>query len=370
MVFFGAPNLGDELMLETFLNYLVRYIKNNNTSLTIMLANNPNYSILNYYNINFIHYPQTQYDYEKIADYYDKVVFVGGAHIDDKNYGTNYKNEMSFSTTLIELSTRFLKKSKKCYWVGLSSNKEITNKDFINKLNFIVDNITYISLRDTNSKKTMQSILKNRQKINIINDIVIGNEILLKNNGLIKEKETNIGVVLICTENDFATNIIVIKTLLDYCKKKMKKFKINLIPFYDYEHNDCMYYNKIMENIKDGNIQLINYVNSYSQILDIFNKQNYLICERYHSILLGILLNKKVLAIEYDVHRHYANKISYIYEKYCKEKNVIKNSEIKEQIFLDKIVYLFEKQKDNKLSKNIIYESIKDLEKIAEMIVE
>ena len=368
--FFGAPNLGDELMLETFLNHLNPQLKNKNISITIMLANNTNYNVLNYYNIDFIHYPHSQYDYENIANYYDKVIFVGGAQIDDTNYEYSYVNEMSFSTTLIELSIRFIKKQKKCYWIGLSSNKKIINKKFIDKLNYIVDNITYISLRDTNSEKTLKNIIRRSQNIKIINDIIIGNETLLINKEKIPEKIKNIGVVLICSKADYEKNIIILKTLLNYCQNSFNKFNINLIPFYNYENNDYKHYKKLLEKIKNENVHLINYVNTYNEIVKIFNKQNYLICERYHSILLGILLNKKILAIEYDIHRHYTNKISYIYEKYCKEKNIIKYSEVEEKTILKNIKYLFERQKDNKIDKKIVLESIKELDDIIKLILE
>ena len=49
--FYGAPNLGDELMLETLLEYLEN-IKN--IQITVLLADNPQYSIDKCKNIRFI----------------------------------------------------------------------------------------------------------------------------------------------------------------------------------------------------------------------------------------------------------------------------------------------------------------------------
>lgn len=368
--FFGAPNLGDELMLQTMLNYLTG---KKNIDITVMLANNPDYNILDYYNINFIHYPQSQYDYESLANYYDKVVFAGGAHIDDSTYENKYINEMPFSTTLIELSMRFIKKHKECYWIGLSSNKELNNKKIINKLNYIIKNITYFSLRDTNSLKSLKKVINCAENIEITDDIIIGNKLLLEENKITKDFNNNlinIGLVLICSESELENNKLIVSTLLSYCKNNFVNFKINLIPFYDYLNNDYLNYNKIKELINDENINIIEYKNDYNQIMQLFKNQDYLICERYHAILLGTIMEKKILTIEYNIHRHYENKISYIFKKYSKEKNLIKISEINEELLLEKINYLFKKQKSNVFPQNTIKQSIIKLQNIAEKIIE
>ena len=87
-----------------------------------MLANNCEYNIFEHQAIKFIHYPQTRFDYDILASYYDVVVFGGGALIDDKEYNIQYGKEMSLATTLIELTERMLLNHKACYWLGLSTN--------------------------------------------------------------------------------------------------------------------------------------------------------------------------------------------------------------------------------------------------------
>lgn len=111
--FYGAENLGDELMLETLLNYFDEH--KSKISLTIMLANNLDYDIFKYQGINFIHYPKPKFDYNILANYYDIVFLAGGALIDDKAYSLKENGEMTLSTTLIELSRAMLFKNKWMY---------------------------------------------------------------------------------------------------------------------------------------------------------------------------------------------------------------------------------------------------------------
>lgn len=116
--FYGAYNLGDELTLETLLDFLNEY---KNISLTIMLCNNSQYDISRYSNINFIHCPQTVFDFNYLSDYYDMVIFGGGTLISDIDYDNKYINELPLSRTLIELTKLMVSKKKKCLWLGLST---------------------------------------------------------------------------------------------------------------------------------------------------------------------------------------------------------------------------------------------------------
>lgn len=144
-----------------------------------MLANNSNYNIFKYNNVSFIHYPITRFDYDILADYYDVIVFGGGALIDDVDYNIQYNcNEMSMSTTLIELSRSAIVKGKKCYWIGLSSNNSFTNSDFINNLKYVIENNTNIYLGDSLSLKCLSDSNICVDNIKVVNDIVLANPLL------------------------------------------------------------------------------------------------------------------------------------------------------------------------------------------------
>ena len=152
--FYGAINLGDELMLETLLNIVN---KNNEYDITIMLCDNQNIDITRYGKYNFIHYPLNETDFNVLANYFDCIIFGGGALIDDVDYECHNKT-LTLGRILVDLSMRFIAFDKKVILYGLSTNKELTNKEFIKKFRYIVNHSTYISLRDSNHLCAKESL--------------------------------------------------------------------------------------------------------------------------------------------------------------------------------------------------------------------
>lgn len=169
--FFGAKNLGDELMLQT----MIREInKVGNFKITVMLCDNPEIDITQYGKCEFIHYPTNVMDYNKLAIEYDSLIFSGGALLDDIDYKS--KNEITLGKILVNLSMRFIAFEKRVMLYGLSTNSELKNKEFIEKLNYIVNNSTYFSLRDINSLEVLKKSKINVEKVKIVEDIVWANE--------------------------------------------------------------------------------------------------------------------------------------------------------------------------------------------------
>lgn len=172
--FYGAPNLDDELMLETLLQYFPSF---KDVDLTIMLSDNPVYDIGSYPAVNFIHYPKTRYDFNYLAQYFDTLVFGGGAIIDDRFFDNNdsYKGELG--TILIKLSERFIAWEKQIFCIGLSSIKKFSNTNYINKLSLLIEKADYFSVRDINSFNSLVNQCNcSNKKINIISDIVMANK--------------------------------------------------------------------------------------------------------------------------------------------------------------------------------------------------
>ncbi len=327
--FFGGDNLGDELMLKTVLEYINTEAED--TQITVMLADNPEYDILDFYNIRFIHYPQSAYDYELLSEYFDKVIFAGGALIDDRDYGTNYGGEMSLSTTLIELSVRSIKKGKQCFWLGLSCNESLHNERFLNKLGFIADNIDYISFRDTYSIATVKAAGVGTDRIELVNDLIMAGhslaDISTAANG---EGIKSIGVIPICLEHNFAKNRAVLECLLDKTED-MGGVKINLIPFYNYQKADVRHCEKLRAALNNERINVLDFGSSWKHVNRTISEQDCIISARYHGALLALIFNKPLLTIEYDIHPHYKNKIAYIYDRYTAERNVIRFSDIEKE---------------------------------------
>lgn len=300
--FYGAPNLGDELMLETLLQYFPSF---DDIDLTVMIADNPIYDIGNYPSINFIHYPKTRYDFNYLAQYFDTLVFGGGAIIDDRFFDNNdsYKGELG--TILIKLSERFIVWEKQIFCIGLSSIKSFSNTNYINKLSLLVEKADYFSVRDINSFNSLSNQCScSNKKINIISDIVMAN----KNIKIFDKKNKNIssiGIVWIPYEENVAS----LKELL---LSLSGKYKIHLIPFYGYCNFDISKYEQITSELNIDNVVIEKLASNMSELVDIFSKIDFLIAMRYHAVLIGNLLQIPTLPICYSNHPHYNNKMTFL----------------------------------------------------------
>lgn len=67
------------------------------------------------YNVNYIHYPQTVYDYDILVEKFDILVFGGGAIIEDGIYWEAYDYGINICRTVVDLPLRFIAKNKKFF---------------------------------------------------------------------------------------------------------------------------------------------------------------------------------------------------------------------------------------------------------------
>lgn len=357
--FYGAPNLGDELMLETLFQYLN---KNKKIEITVMINDNEFYDIDEYPPVNIIHYPKTKYDFNYLASYFDCVVFGGGAIIDDIHYEKENSYKGDLGTILIKLSEKFITWNKEVITIGLSSISEFSNQKYINKLTEIIDKSLYFSVRDTNSYKTLQKYCKcNKKSIHVISDIIMANKKL----EIIKDKSeklTDIGIVWIPYEE----NNDKLKQLL---KKLNKNYKIHLIPFYEYTNFDTNMYNKILNELNLDNVIVEKYQNSMIGITETYKKCNLIIAMRYHGVLLGNLLNIPTISICYDNHPHYYNKMKFLSEIF-EDKNIIMISKLNPNTINENINKKFNeyKTKESKIEK-LKQNSQNEIENIIEKLI-
>lgn len=305
--FFGAPNTGDELMMQSIINKL----DTNNLEITIMIADNQDYVIEGNREIRYIHYPKTHTDINIITTYFDKIVFTGGALLDDKEYENKEVQYTCLYNLLISMGESIIKKGKKLYLVGLSTSNSFKNKEYLEKLNYIAKNAEYFSLRDINSLETLKKYNIDCEKIKIINDLVFSMPNLPYK---VEDKiEFVIGIVFV--------NYVSLDTLLSIIKQVelflnrniFVKKKIKLIPFYDFYNADILKYKEIIENY-NGNIEIIieKYESDYNKIVDILTDCDILMGMRYHLSLMGLKLGIPTIHLVYDVHRHYINKMNYL----------------------------------------------------------
>ena len=361
--FYGAPNLGDELMLEV-LTFKIK--KLDNIDLTVMLSENRDFDITKYPNFKIIHYPKSILDINILANYFDTVIFGGGALLDDHDYNY-YNNQLTLSYTLINLCFRMIEFNKQTILYGLSTSDTLSNEEFLFKLNYIFKNGTYVSLRDTNSLEILKKYQIDVSKVKIVDDLVFSCN--YKN---FEHKNTNelcIGVNYICTEDSYNLIKSNLEKIIDYLNKTKIKYKILLLPFYEYCNNDTSYYKKLMIELNNSNIILANSMYSFKDVCDDFKNVDCAISMRYHGTLLFNLFGIPNINILYDIHRHYNNKIKYFYDNYKFEKNQVLFSELNDDEFIslfDKII----KEKRFKVNKEYYDNSNKNVDEMLSLIKE
>lgn len=324
--FYGAPNTGDELMLQALLNIL----DCEKNDVTVMLSDNPYYQTIKKYHVNYIHYPKTNLDLDTIAQYFDKIIFGGGAILDDFEYDKNYAYKYNVANILMDLSIKAIYEKKELYCIGLSSNSSLTNLKYIRDLEFIIKNSTHFSLRDNFSKKTLiDANVEGSNNIEVINDIAYALPNFKHN---IDKSSLNIGLVLI----GFA-DINKLLTIIQDCDNFIKDLynhkdvKITLIPFYDYNNSDLVEYNRIISQTKlNCPFEILQYEHEYEKIMNQINTCDILVCMRYHSSLLALKSGIPSVHIVYDIHRHYENKMNDLKSKYGYDNTYISFKNLKE----------------------------------------
>lgn len=318
MGFFGAFNLGDELMLEA----LLTNIDKKRYEITIALCGNYRPNINRYGGYQFIYYPNSVLELNDLAFAYDILVFPGGAILDDENYGLD-KEHLTLGTILLTLSHRFIVLNKACLIYGISANSNINNQNFINDLSYTINNSKHFSLRDTNSLKTLRNAGIDSDKIEIVNDAVFGHPVWEKIK--LKNGANKIGLIYIFNEENLDKLVGFTKKILELTKKE----KLEIIPFYDYLNNDIKFANKLVDFVNNNRLSIRTIkLGNMEETLDILNEYSTIISMRYHGTLLSNMLSKNVICINYDKHKHYNNKNYYLFEKYGFEKNVLEFSKL------------------------------------------
>ena len=323
--FYGAKNVGDELMLEALLGLLPE----NKLDITILLSNNYDIDAAEYAPFRVLHYPKYSSDVLAIAHNFDAVIWGGGAMLDDVDY--EYRGQYStMAYILMSITKAVLKCGGQAFVYGVSSNKKLMNNKFLQDLQYVVDNSDYFALRDSNSLESLKKAGINTKKIAIIDDLSIAGI----PSGYVSKKRSNdnnvlnVGINLIVSDNGINEATRVLKKIADVFEKPIN---IIMIPFYNYKDHDQKLINDLIRDvkIKGVKITMVNQPNTMRELLDIYDKLDYIFTMRYHASLIAALTHNNVIMIDYeDRHSHYHNKNDYIKPKYCKELKVIKYDDL------------------------------------------
>ena len=149
---YGASNCGDELMMRSVL----KSFNGKNVRVSVLLWNDPYYvpdNLPEY--VDLVHYPQSRWHLDQLADYYDALVWGGGAILDDTQYTSDPYN-YNTGNLFILLTEAMLNRGKKVYSLGLSSNISLSDREYLKKLQRIIFDSSCFSLRDENSFRTLE----------------------------------------------------------------------------------------------------------------------------------------------------------------------------------------------------------------------
>ena len=309
--YYGARNLGDELMLQSILKRL----NPKKLDITILLAPCSETDASIYAPYNVIHYPTHNDDILLLAKNYDYIIWGGGAVLDDSDYHFNYLNN-ALGYILLKVSLAAFQFNKKVYIFGVSTNHIIRDQIFISDLQKVINKADYFSLRDTNSLKTLQDIQIDTKKVNIIDDIAI----LDLPTSLPKNQSQNLSIGLVFIfDNKNLDSIISFIKLLIICFPN-KSVTMNFIPFFDENNYDQKHFQKILSSVnipKNINASIKPFANNIDELIQIISQCDCIFSMRYHATLISSLCGIKTLSIDYsEEHRHYRNKLSYIKEHY------------------------------------------------------
>ncbi len=307
--FYGAKNLGDELMLQALLSR----VDKKKYDITIMTARHKENDMSCYSPFRVIHYPKKNDDILNIVHNYDLLVWGGGAILDDSEYGFNgSKTPLGYIFT--KSCMAMICAEKPVYILGVSTNQHFENETFIDDLNFIVKRANYFSLRDTNSKETLEAARIDTSKIKIIDDLTIPDIPVKIEVKKPSDNSLHIGIVLINSWDYVEKFSLFLKNLVS--SEQDKKIVFHFIPFYDYVDLDINGYKTVAES---AGVEYV--IEKNPRNMDELANE-LLSCEivfsmRYHGVLIASLLGIRTVSIDLSKdHPHYYNKLKYIKEKY------------------------------------------------------
>lgn len=305
--FYGAINLGDELMMRKVYNDL------NSDNIYVLMSDNPELNVFDYPGINILHYPKTKFDYNYLARQFDCLVFGGGAIIDDYEYSSIDSFKYDMGKIFIELSSSFIKSGKAVYSLGLSVNESLSNSDYISKLKSVVDGSKFFSVRDHYSVNVLRKYVDGN--IRLINDIVMTYDIPVN-----KERNSNyvIGIIWICIDEEKEHLLKLLSTIKEVYERE--KIEIRFVPFYNYYNCDQKYYQSIVAQFDCSGLNICDMPKDFNEACSLIGSCDLVISMRYHGALLAFMNGCKTIGYLMGKHRHYYNKMTGLFERYnCKE---------------------------------------------------
>ena len=308
---YGADNLGDELMLRAVLEHLPEEALPRTAAL---LWCNSTYDRLGLdQRIHAIHYPASTWELESIADSFDVLVWGGGAILDDGQFNSD-KGNFNTGNLFIRMSEMMLARGKRVYCLGLSSNVSLTNPDYIAHLKNIVENAGHFSLRDNTSLELLASLGIPKEKMTRCEDLVFSYKELEAPCPRRDADAFALGFVLLNSPELNESYASVIAAAIGEAKRihEGKCVKALLIPFLNDGHFDDVQNADIRDRLAARGVEAELAEYTYSLADSPICRCDALVSYKYHSALIACCCGIPCMIVSRSEHPHYGNKMGYL----------------------------------------------------------
>lgn len=235
----------------------------------------------------------------RAIDQSDVVIFGGGGVIQELS------KRKSILRGVIKNLEIALMLDKKCILLGVGAGP--INTQHAKKLTkFYLDRVNLITTRDKKSYDFLRDIGVKNKKLYITSDLsfcldIPKNKIVT---GTDINKNSKVGISII----NLYRNKLLNKdeydrfrdTFVDFCRWVIDECKVDLylFPFQIGHEGDLVECEYLRERINSNKVVIVDTANLYN-FLSSFNKMDYFVAMRYHSVLLSIIFKKPFMAISY-----------------------------------------------------------------------
>lgn len=308
---YGAENLGDELMLRTVIESIP---ERSLSRICVLLWNNQDYPI-DYIDprVTVIHYPNSTWELDQLANHFSTLIWGGGAIIDERQYNSD-SNNVNTGNIFIRLSKLMLARGKRVFSLALSSNNELCDETYLKELNHIICESSLFSLRDPYSKQTLESAGVNVSRIEVSEDLVFANSRLVtlpKHHRKDADEPLRIALVLLTVREHFEKYCQLLQATLESLKTMESDFEVHLIPFLnDRRGYDVRYLASLTSTVDDNRVLIEPFHIDISKLH--FEDYNLVVSYKYHAALISLVQETPTLCIFDTHHPHYRNKMQHL----------------------------------------------------------
>lgn len=289
-----------------------------------------------YNNFTNLHYIYEKRDINQInIEKFDAYLYVGGSIFMESEYGMHEMKEFN----------KFIKKckehNKKFFYMSCNFGPYKTQEYLkLAKENFsLCDGICF---RD----KKSYNIFKDIPTVSYAPDMAFTFEIDRKK---YKKEEKTIGISVISLENreklkylELQYNDFIKRIIIKFAKRG---YKVYLFSFSQFEKDDKAI-DKIIDILPDEykeRVEIVLFDSDIEEYLEKYAKMEYMVCSRFHSMILSILFRQKVYNLTYSTKQDNVIKELKLFKKYQKIKNITFETVLRK--------YYFKSVKQNKIEK-------------------